>query len=261
MPITGTYGDVGTGKDLISVIDANFTPHEIPIYANFKINLKRAEKIEPEEIYEVFTEDSKIPIKKMITTELYGWLEARESAFSEMGKYISYMIFQSRKRGLNWMANAQLRSTVDLRWRGMEDKIIYCHPRDLDMSGNSSDDFHYTIMKNLKVANLTLEYETAKQFFGLYNTKDIIMPQEFEHLQNKIKFKKNPEMLNKFINAKASLIMKKFPIPSNQLKDGTFKYHISDDWVRDKLLELGETDAMEYTKYIKVRIKGKLGFD
>lgn len=261
MTLTGIYGFVGSGKDVISVIDCANTPKEIPIYTNFDLRLKNADKIEPEEIFDVFSEDSKIPIKKMVTTELYGWLENRGSGFSDLNKYISYMIFQSRKRGLNWTANAQLRGTVDLRWRGLENIVIYAHERNLDMSGNSTDDFHYSIIKNMRVVNLTLEYEMAKQFFDIYSTKEVVMPQGFNELSMKIKFKKHPELLNEYINSIADKVMKKYTIPNKELKNGTIKYSVTEDWIRDKLLEMNLIEAMEYSKYVKFRIKGKLEID
>lgn len=264
MGLDGIYGKGGSGKSLLATIDAKFVPKEIPIYTNYKINLKNAELIEPEEIFEVFIEDSAIPAKLLITDEAYGWIEARGSGNLDLNKYISYMIFQSRKRGLNWRSIAQLRGTLDLRWRGLEDRVIYCHKRNLDTCGNSTDDFNFSMMEGFQVVNFSMEYEKAKPFFSLYDTRKTIMPQEFKELDMKIKFKRNPTLLNGYVNDITDLIIKTESVPSTRLKDGTEKFHVSEDWVRDKILEMSEKKpdilmAMDYIKFIKVRIKGRLG--
>lgn len=255
MTLTGIYGFVGSGKDILSVIDCCATPKEIPIYTNYKLNLPNAERIEPEEIFEVFEEDSAIPIKKMVTTELYTWLESRGSGFNDMNKYVSYMIFQSRKRGLNWTANAQLRGTVDLRWRGLESTVIYAHERYLDMAGNSTDDFKYSIIKNLRVKNIVLPYEKAKKFFNLYNTKETVMPQDFKELSQRIKFKKHPEQLNEFLDNVTEKILKEHQCDIPCKND---KLSITDDWIRDIILRMNKLEYMEYARYIKIRLKAKL---
>ena len=261
MTLDGIYGNVGSGKNIIAVANACYIPKEVPIYTNFKLNLKNAEMIEPEELFDVFEEDSKIPAKELITDEAYSWIESRGSGFSDLNKYISYMIFQSRKRGLNWKAIAQLRGTLDLRWRGLENRIVYCHERTLDTSGNSTEDFRYSFIKGLQIVNITLPYKNATRFFGLYNTNKTILPPDFRELAEKVKFKKHPELLNEFITKLAEEVMNKYSVPCKTLLNGTEKYSISDDWVKDKLLDMKKVEYFEYAKYIKIRIKAKLGID
>lgn len=261
MTLDGIYGLAGSGKSIIAVSNACYVPKEIPIYVNFNLRLKNAQLIEPEEIFEVFEEDTKQPVKELITDEAYSWMESRGSGFNDINKMVSYMIFQSRKRGLNWKAIAQLRGTLDLRWRGMENRVVYCHERNLDTSGNSTDDFKFSFIKGLHVVNLTMPYENSRQFWNLYDTNQTILPTDFQELRDKIKFKKHPDKLNKYIDDVVTEIMKKVKIPCKTLKNDEIKYFVSDDWVRDTLLRMEKTDAMEYIKYIKSRIKVKLEID
>lgn len=256
--LNGIYGSVGSGKNILEVADCCATPKEIPIYTNFKLSLKNAELIEPEELFDTFTEEKEVPIKKLVTDEAVTWLESRGSGFSDLNKYISYMISQSRKRGLNWTVLSQLRGMLDLRWRGQETQITYCYPRNLDMAGNSTDDFKFAVMRDTRIVKLEMKYETAKQFFGLYDTSQTLMPPDFNELAMKIKFEKNPKLLDEYATKYAKLLIKS-GVPTKTQKNGEKKILINDDWIRDKLLEINKIEAMNYIKYIKPRIKKLMG--
>lgn len=265
MTLDGIYGLKGSGKNIISVLICKyFVPKDVPIYTNFELRLPNAHLIEPEDLFDVFTiknENDFSERRELITDEAYGWLESRGSGFNELNKYLSWMISQSRKRGLNWKCIAQLRAMLDLRWRGQEDRIIYCHKRNLDSLGNSEEDFNYSFIEGGNINNYTIDYDNAKQFFPMYNTNQVILPQEFKEISDRIKFKKHPELLNKYINGIADLVIKEHDIPCRTLVSGEERYSITDDWLRDKLLEMKKMEAMDYTKYIKCRIKGKLGIN
>lgn len=261
MTLIGVYGNVGSGKTLISTIDDFFTPREIPIYCNFKLNLPNAELIEPEEVFEVFTVDEKIPIKKLVTDEAYGWYESRGSGVRTENEFFSYLMFQSRKVGLVWKSIAQLRGTLDLRWRGMENKVIVCHERALDMAGRSTQDFNFTIIKNtvsgVLVSKMNLPYKKSLPFFKLYNTNETILPQGFDEMKIKMK-NKDITNLNAYINELVNDIYNNHLelIPVKIMKDGTNKYKITQEFVRDLLLQLNKPP--EYASSVKVRLENKL---
>lgn len=248
--LRGVYGYVGSGKNVIETIDMCYKRKEIPIFTNFDLRLKNASKIEPEEVFEVFELDDKIPVKYLVTDEAYTWFESRGSAMSELNKFLSYLMFQSRKRGLNWHSIAQIRGTLDLRWRGMEDNVLACGKRNLDSAGNSTDDFKFALIENMQIKRFGLRYEKAKPFFDKYNTRQVLMPQEFLEMKQKLKNRK-PEELNNYID---SLVeeLKKFPPPTKQLVDGTIKLAITQEWVRDMLLRIGR--GWEFSSYVKVRL-------
>lgn len=257
MGLDSIVGDKGSGKNIISVWDCLNTPKEIPIFSNFDINIKRCDVIEPDEVFEVFEYDKLQPIKKLITDEAYTWFESRGSGTSDLNKFMSYLMFQSRKRGLNWISIAQLRNTLDLRWRGMEDRLIIAHERDLDIYGDSKDDFIYSVFKGLKKPySFKIPYDKAKILFGVYDTKKVLLPPDFNEIKLKLK-NKNPENLNKYIDKLANKIIELYPIPTRFLKDGSEKKIITSDWVRDKLLRPPISQGMEYTIYVKARIQEK----
>jgi len=257
--LTGIYGYCGSGKNVFATIDAKFTPKEIPIYVNFELRLKNAERIEPEEVFEVFEYDSKIPIKKMITDEAYSWFESRGSGQSDINTFLSYLMFQSRKRGLNWMSIAQLRASLDLRWRGMEDRIVLAEERNLDISGDSKEDFGYWLLKNNRKKHVTIKYEKAKPFFELYETKEVVIPIEFKEMQLKMKNRK-PDNLNIYVDGLVIKLIeaskkKRIVFPTKIIKD-EIEYRFTQEWVRDALMKIEEDGS--YASNVKVRLLEKL---
>lgn len=257
--LTGIYGYCGSGKNVFATIDAFYTPKEIPIYVNFELRLKNAERIEPEEVFEVFEYDAKVPIKKMITDEAYSWFESRGSGQSDINTFLSYLMFQSRKRGLNWMSIAQLRASLDLRWRGMEDRIVLAEERNLDISGDSKENFGYWLLKNNRKKHVTIKYEKAKPFFDLYETKEVVIPIEFKEMQLKMKNRKL-DNLNDYIDELVVKLItasekKKIIFPTKIVKDDTV-YHFTQEWVRDALIKINENG--DYCSNVKVRLLEKL---
>lgn len=131
MTLTNIYGDVGTGKTLLATVLGIMDGREI--YANYTIHHPRAHKIEPQDLVSI--EDGIV-----ILDESYMWLEARTSA-KNLNRYISYILFQSRKRKQEYILTEQLFGTVDLRFREMSDYIILA---DRDEKGN----FVYSVYRN-----------------------------------------------------------------------------------------------------------------
>lgn len=258
MPMIGIYGMVGSGKGIINTIDNYYIPKEIPIFCNYHSNLKNAQFIEPEEVFEVFEEDKLTPVKVLDTDEATMWYENRNSGTKDSNAFFSFLMFQSRKMGLYWKSTAQLRGTLDIRWRGQENKVIYAHERELDMAGNSLDDFHFTVGKRtvngIIVRNIGLKYKKAQRFFGLYNTKEKITSQEFRDLKEKIQ-NKNADTYNKFLDDLTKefydLRLKEIPFKVN--KDGSKKYLLTQERVRDVLIRMGKNP--EYASSVKVRIE------
>ena len=108
--------------------------------------------------------------------EGYTWLESRISG-SKLNKLISYLLFQSGKRGLDIYITAQLFSTVDLRFREQSSLIIYCK--------KVKDNFYYTIhnRETGTYKQFIMTKEIAEQYFPLYDTYEIIEPANIKELE------------------------------------------------------------------------------
>src|SRR4030042_4075128 len=103
-------GDVGSGKTLLSTFMAIDDPR--PVYANYKINIPNFKPLKPEMLWEL----NKPTL--IILDEAYTWLENRTSG-KPINRYMSYILFQSRKRGLDFILTDQIVGTIDPRYRWM----------------------------------------------------------------------------------------------------------------------------------------------
>lgn len=124
--------------------------------------------------------------------EGYSWLDSRTS-MGLLNRFISYIILQSRKRLIDIFVSSQLIGTIDLRFRENADIIIYCNVIKKNHMIVSFDYIFYKrviefnelnepISKFIKFNNLSLSYENAKYFFGLYDTFEIIEPKDYQKL-------------------------------------------------------------------------------
>lgn len=161
------FGDVGTGKTLLSVIIALFDQR--PILANFEIKDERWHNLEPQMLYDVHEPTL------VIIDEAYSWLESRMSG-NAVNRYLSYVLFQSRKRGIDFILTAQLLSSIDLRFKTMADIYILA---ELTRGG-----FVYTVMFPGKHGRktLTLSVETASKYWDKYDTMQLVNPIDDELL-------------------------------------------------------------------------------
>lgn len=166
MTLTSIIGDVGTGKTLLATALA--LKDNRKIYSNYKINSDRYERLEPSMLVEI-NEPSLI-----IMDEAYMWLEARTSS-KNLNRYISYLLFQSRKSKQEYIITAQLFGTVDLRFREMSDYIILADRSE----GNIIDgDFVYKVFKQSNIhsciRSFSISYEKAVDIFKYYDTAEKI---------------------------------------------------------------------------------------
>jgi hypothetical protein len=108
-------------------------------------------------------------------------LESRISG-STINRYLSMILFQSRKRGIDFILTAQLLSSIDLRFKNMAD--IYM------LADRMRGGFAYTVFFPGKHGKrvLTLSEETASKYWDRYDTMQLINPVDDEML-----FKVNPD--------------------------------------------------------------------
>lgn len=153
-------GDVGTGKTTLATYLAKGANREV--YANYTIRDERFHQLEPHMLAEV--EDAVVVID-----EAYIWLEARTSS-KDLNRFLSYILFQSRKKRIDIILTQQLFGTVDVRFREMADYVI--------LATRDGRDFHYKVLKqsvtNPVVKDFVITYEDALKIFPFYDTLEKI---------------------------------------------------------------------------------------
>lgn len=164
-------GARGSGKTLFTTFIACKSKREI--YANYRIFLKN---YKPLEIIDLLELPNDIDV---IIDEGYTWLESRVSG-SHLNRYLSYIVFQIRKRLIDVYVTAQMFSSIDVRFREQADIIVKCE--------RVGDDFVYDILwvDTFQTRKFMLSYEDAKKYFDKYDTFEIIEPYTKDILERKI---------------------------------------------------------------------------
>lgn len=177
-------GGLGSGKSLFLTILAKYSDKDV--VANYELkNIKY----------------TKFNIKKFINgeysscvvliDEVYQYIDSRDSQTS-LNKLFSYILFQSRKKGLEIYICAQLFSTIDIRYRSLSDLIINCE--------KGKKGFVYEVFKPSDINNYRksfLPHSKAKKFFEYYDTNEVIFDtkndirEKFMSNKERITFAKN----------------------------------------------------------------------
>lgn len=176
MNLVACVGDIGSGKTTFLAMVGYNSDREI--LSNFHLNLEKCYIIEPMEL--ITLGENKV----VLLDEIYTWLEARVSS-SFINRYVSYIIFQSRKRTIDIYGTMQLFSSADLRFRRMVNKIVKCERIPNRNKPKEEWDFKYSIMNvsNGRIRRFRVRYEKAKKYFPLFDTKEIIEPFDKESLE------------------------------------------------------------------------------
>lgn len=201
-------GDLGSGKTLFTTMMAKES--DVQVLSNYKLNIYGYRELTPQMLVDI-NEPSLI-----IIDEAYAWLESRLSN-RDMNRYLSYILFQSRKRQLDFIITAQLLSTIDVRFRDMCNYLVLCQ--------KLPDGFHFSIVKNSMYSHRPVElymtWEQAETLYPLYDTMEKIDPIDADLMENIIT-ESSPEDLNKLIATLANEIMNKYPnqkITKGMVKD------------------------------------------
>lgn len=167
MTLTCIVGDRGTGKTLLSTI--LMCKEGKKIYANYQVKNPLWTKLEPWMLGESFNEPTSNGID-----EASIWLESRTPG-KKLDRYLSYILFQSRKEDRDFYLTMQLFGTIDLRFRELADYIILAE-RENDNKKDGA--FIYTILRrsntNPQIKKLRLSYEKAQKWFPLFDTNEKI---------------------------------------------------------------------------------------
>lgn len=225
--LISVIGNRGDGKTTLLTYFAKKLVNS-KIYSNYKLKLKNYHKLELETLLKLPNDIT------IFLDEGYTWLESRTS-MSALNRYISYIVFQSRKRTIDILITAQLFSTVDIRFREQSDIIVYCK--------RMKEAFRYLFVfcDSNKYLNLYLPFDYCKKYiFDIFDTNEIIEPNDISTLEFKIK-EKNPKKL--------AIKIKEIAI---DIKPKISK-HITHDSVKVALLLNGY--HIGYEKYVYLYLK------
>jgi hypothetical protein len=242
MNICSTWG---SGKTTLATCHAELCAKiGIPVYSDYDMDIKDCSVIEPHELFSL-GEDYNIDTGKKCTViidEAYSWLESRNYG-SDLNKYLSYILMQSRKRGMEFITTEQLNSTIDIRFQQLAEIVV--------ASIMLKDRFRYIyIYDGLKIAKREIMFKSltkivdmrllkdkslwlcskegeSKDLFHCFRTEQIIKPVKFNELQSKVE---NIDLSK--LNDKITFLAKVF-----HTERGTFTYQITQAVVDDFLLK------------------------
>lgn len=249
-------GDVGSGKTTLAVKLVRdwykkleklellpSSASEILCVSNLELKLPYFDYLEPQDLLGL--EPTKLG-KAVVIDESYTWLESRVS-MSKLNRFMSYIVFQSRKRDLDIIVTEQLRSTIDMRFKDMSNYTVFGFDRPNPKT--SVAPFEYRVVKNsvMRFRDYILPYKKAEEIFGLFDTKKVIMPLDAEELKADL-IASNPVSLNKMVDLIVKELIKEFP----EIKQKEFK-EVTHDFVNDKLLRIGKPLSYESFVYIRIR--------
>lgn len=245
MPLTGVYGKGGSGKNtIVAYLKVKYMLN-VETFTNFPLKTPKTQQIDSMKLFELPETDKP---RLVIWDEAYTeGLDNRESMSIE-NRIQSYLLFQARKNNMSIISISQL-SILDIRWRSLEELIIYCKDRPIYNKNLSycTEDFYYIFYNGKKAIPYTLKYGDARKLFPLFNTKQKILPKDFDILRSQIEMQ-NPKKRNKEINKIVEKIIKEF---KPERKDVT---HL---WIKNVMLDL-ELPNLSLEPYVYVRLKSKL---
>ena len=180
----------------------------------------------------------------VVWDEAYTEMENRDF-MSDQNRINSYLLFQSRKNNMSIISISQL-NILDVRWRGLEENAIFCFDRPI-YDKNFKDykgDFHYAYFRGNKIVRFTLKYNEAKKVFPLFNTKQKILPKNFQEMKDRMMLQ-NPKEKLKYIDKIA-----------DEIRDKCDLDKVTHDSVKNAMLELEYSD-FKFEPYVYVRLKAK----
>ena len=198
-------GDYGSGKTLYMVLEAVSSKKDV--LGNFTIKgLKNYQKIDIMDLKDIGFG------KLILLDEMQTWLESRTS-MSFRNRYITNIVDESRKRGIDVFGTAHLFTSIDIRFRSNCHRIIKCSRvgqkdnswgRDVDYR-----DFKYETLNtyNFKVRKKRLPYQKAEPYFKLYDTLELIKYPNQQDIEFEVR-KDDPKELYKYLNTVAKKIQK-----------------------------------------------------
>ena len=198
MVLISIEGDVGSGKTLLMTYLAYVDTRMV--YANYHLNFPRYREMTPEGLL-------RIPKQSVaLFDEAYAWLESRLSG-RDSNRFFSYVLFQSRKRGLDMYMTNQLISTVDVRFRSMINVEVLCEATERG--------FEYVFRRISRrrfnrPRTFLMPFELAEMVYPLYDTEERISTLDERELLLSVSRDKSDIMQD--VDEHADNIIKLYPI-------------------------------------------------
>ena len=164
-------GGLGSGKtNLVTANALDKSKKGFDIWSNYSIMCENYHYLTPIDLLKV-KKNSVIGID-----EAYNWLESRTSS-KGTARYLSYILYQSRKRNLEIWLTCQMISSIDVRFRTMADIIVG--------ASKKADGFRYEFFiasdKGYKKRIMKIPmYVAEKEIWPFYDTNEIIDPLDRE---------------------------------------------------------------------------------
>jgi hypothetical protein len=225
-------------------------------FGNYETEFKDYQKIEPHELFSLGEDFTLENNKKcgVFIDEAYAWLESRNFG-SDLNKYLSYILMQSRKRGMEFITTEQLNSTIDIRFQQLAEINV--------ASIMLKDRFRYIyIFDNLRIAKKDLLFKDcakfvpkiwlkdgveSKPFWDCYRTEEIVKPTKFNELQSKVE-NIDGKRLNDKIGVLADLFHK---------EKGCFTYKITQAVIDDFILRHNDVATQDLSYPLYGRLKSQ----
>lgn len=235
MALVMVIGEMGTGKTLFLVRLA--AKHQkVPIYSNFHIKLPNVKLIDPEDLLMLKYEKCAV-----FMDEAYAWMESRIS-HSKINRFMSYILFQSRKRGIDIFLTAQLLSSIDVRFRNLASAVISAE--------RLPDGFRYTVYRDIEgmpIGSFFLNEKTASKYYSLYDTTEIVEPFNAKELWVEL-IANNPQKYSGFLESMAEKYLSKHDKISKAsvldfvVSEGFNKKVATDLYAKLKAIEMAENE-------------------
>jgi len=216
---------MGSGKTLLATDFA--LSSKTPVLANYKIESKNVALLDIGNLLHLPYNKCKV-----ILDECYAYLESRMS-MSKLNLYMSYILFQSRKRGIDFILTAQLASSIDNRFIQLADIII--------VAQREKDGFKYYVTNNEIVKIFKITFVNAEKIWCRYDTSEVILPPQMQNLETEIQI-----LDRKKLKIRLTELEKMF---KKEYKDIKVSHALVDNF----LLDIDESDV--YGSYLYARLQ------
>jgi len=162
MTLTFVVGDMGSGKTLFMTALSKLT-NDRPIYSNYHIDHENFVLLKPHML-------SDLPAGSLVLIdEAYVLLESRTSG-KRVNRYMSYILFQSRKRGLDMVLSMQLTRSIDVRYRSLANYLV--------RAKKSKRSFIYDVYKiseeRYPMLRFNMPFSYAEKIYPFYDTDEMV---------------------------------------------------------------------------------------
>ena len=232
-------GDRGSGKTLLN---ARFClKNQSPFYANYHVfsdNTKTKphplwHELHPEELL-------KLPIvaQKVSITEAYEFFESR-LGMGAFQRFMSYIVFQSRKRKISFIIDTQLDDTIDHRFTRLCDYIIVAEAENYG--------FHYYCTNKHTISEFDITFKQAEKFWDLYDSWEVVTTPQIEDLAKQVEITNKPKLKQR-LNELEKIFWETYDIDMEKKK-------ITHALVDAFLLDLEPPESDVYSSFLYARLQ------